>query len=92
MLVEHLDLGRSLPQAVAAPRASQRNGTMTSAEQALLATEAAPQQAKGHTCTSVAELGALTGVALLPGGTFTAVTEPTRRGGGSAGVLRVSGR
>ena len=91
VLVEHLDLGRSLPQAVAAPRASQRNGTTTSAEPAFLATEAPPLQAKGHTFTSVAELGALTGVALLPGGTFMAVAEPTRRGGGSAGVLRVSG-
>ncbi len=91
VLVEHLDLGRSLPDAVAAPRASQRNGTATSAEPAFLAAEAPGLQAKGHMFTSVAELGALTGVALLPDGRFMAVAEPTRRGGGSAAVLRVSG-
>ena len=35
-LIERLDLGRTLPEAIAAPRVSQRNGAATLAEQAFL--------------------------------------------------------
>jgi gamma-glutamyltranspeptidase/glutathione hydrolase len=87
VLVEHLDLGRPLPDAVAAPRASQRNGT-TQAEPAFLATDAPALQALGHTFTSTPEIGAVTGVALLGRGRMQAVAEPVRRGGGSAVVVR----
>ena len=37
ILIERFDLGKSLPQAIAAPRASQRNSTLTTAEPAFTA-------------------------------------------------------
>ena len=37
VLLERLDLGKSLPAAIAAPRASQRNSAMTQAEPAFIA-------------------------------------------------------
>jgi gamma-glutamyltranspeptidase/glutathione hydrolase len=87
ILVERLDLGASLPAAIAAPRASQRNTPATSAEPAFIASpEAAALQARGHVFTAVAEIGAATGVELLEDGRVLAAAEPVRRGGGSAGV------
>ena len=85
-LVNDLDFGMTLPDAIAAPRASQRNTTTTSAEPAFLGTpEAGPLVSDhGHTFTSTPEIGAATGIAFLPGGTVQAAAEPTRRGGGSA--------
>jgi gamma-glutamyltranspeptidase/glutathione hydrolase len=85
-LVNDLDFGMTLPEAIAAPRASQRNTTTTSAEPAFLGTpEAGPLVSDhGHTFTSTPEIGAATGIAFLPGGTVQAAAEPTRRGGGSA--------
>jgi len=89
ILAGRLDRGFDLPAALAAPRASQRNGATTQAEPAFLA---APQraglEALGHRFVEVAELGAATGIELLPDGRFVAAAEPTRRGGGSAGVVR----
>ena len=84
VLVEHLDLGTSLPGAVAAPRASQRNGATTQAEPGFRTTEL---ERLGHRFVPTTEIGAVTGVALLGGGRFQAVAEPVRRGGGSALVL-----
>ena len=79
----------SLPDAIAAPRASQRNTAMTTAEPAFLATpEAAGLRALGQTFTSTDEIGAATGIAFLPGGLFQAAAEPVRRGGGSAMVVK----
>jgi gamma-glutamyltranspeptidase/glutathione hydrolase len=37
------------------------------------------------------EIGAMTGIAFLPGGLLQAVTEPIRREGGSAMVVEPSG-
>ena len=89
ILLERLDLGRSLPAAIAAPRASQRNTPATSAEPASIASpEAAELRARGHVFTSTAEIGAATGVELLGGGRVLAAAEPVRRGGGSALVER----
>jgi gamma-glutamyltranspeptidase/glutathione hydrolase len=87
VLVNDLDFGMTLPQAIAAPRASQRNTTTTSAEPAFLSTEEARllQSQHGHSFTSTPELGAVAGIAFLPGGTTVqAAAEPVRRGGGSA--------
>ncbi|GGP62498.1 gamma-glutamyltransferase [Saccharothrix coeruleofusca] len=85
VLTERLDRGRSLLDAVAAPRASQRNAATTQAEAAFLATpEAARLEALGHRFTSTAEIGAATAVERLPDGRWRAVAEPTRRGGGAA--------
>jgi gamma-glutamyltranspeptidase / glutathione hydrolase len=87
-LVNRLDLGMSLPDAVAAPRASQRNGP-SQAEPAFLALpERTGLEALGHAFTSTPEIGAETGLEFLGGGLVQAVAEPVRRGGGAAAVVR----
>jgi gamma-glutamyltranspeptidase / glutathione hydrolase len=87
VLVEHLDLGRSLPDAVAAPRASQRNTATVSAEPAFLEAEAPGLQQLGHEFSTMEDIGAATAIALLGDGRMQAVAEPVRRGGGSAVVV-----
>ena len=88
LLVEHLDLGRSLPDALAAPRASQRNTATVSAEPAFIASpEATALAARGHRFTSAAEIGAVTGIDFQAGGLLQAVAEPIRRGGGHAAAI-----
>ena len=88
LLINQVDFGMSLPDAIAAPRASQRNTALTTAEPAFLATpEAAGLQALGQQFTPTDEIGAATGIAFLPGGLFQAAAEPVRRGGGSAMVV-----
>ena len=89
MLVNQVDFGMTLPAAIAAPRASQRNTSQTSAEPAFLATpEAAGLQALGQQFIQTDEIGAATGIAFLRDGLFEAAAEPVRRGGGSAMVVR----
>jgi len=95
ILLEHLDLGRSLPEAIAAPRVSQRNSDPGDAEPAFLASpEAAALQALGEqfrlapaTAPLPPEIGAATGIAFLGHGVLQAAAEPVRRGGGSALVV-----
>jgi gamma-glutamyltranspeptidase/glutathione hydrolase len=85
LLVERIDRGTSLPLAIAAPRASQRDTPETVAEPAFLKSpEAATLSARGHAFTTMAEIGAATGVELASGGAMVAAAEPVRRGGGSA--------
>ncbi len=86
VLVNDLDFGMTLPEAIAKPRASQRNTATTSAEPEFLSSpEAAPLVSDhGHSFTSTPELGAATGIAFLPDRTVQAAAEPVRRGGGSA--------
>jgi gamma-glutamyltranspeptidase/glutathione hydrolase len=87
-LIERLDLGRTLPAAIAAPRATQRNTAAVQAEPGFLATpEAAELAALGHVFTPNPEIGAVTAVEFRPDGSLLAAAEPTRRGGGSAGVV-----
>jgi len=91
ILVDRLDLGLTLPGAIADPRLSQRNTTTTQAEPAFLTTTAAAAlQARGHVFSSTPEIGAATGVEFLRGGRLLAAAEPVRRGGGSAMVVRPS--
>ena len=88
ILVDRLDLGLTLPQAIADPRLSQRNTATTQAEPAFLTTTtAAALQARGHVFSSTPEIGAATGVEFLGDGRLLAAAEPTRRGGGSAMVV-----
>ncbi|HKP99569.1 MAG TPA: gamma-glutamyltransferase, partial [Actinomycetes bacterium] len=95
ILMEHLDLGRSLPEAIAAPRVSQRNSDPGDAEPAFLASpEAAALQALGEqlrlapaTAPLPSEIGAAAGIAFLDRGVLQAAAEPVRRGGGSALVV-----
>jgi gamma-glutamyltranspeptidase / glutathione hydrolase len=86
VLVNDLDFGMTLPEAIAAPRASQRNTVTTSAEPEFLNSPEAAQLVSEHgqSFTSTPELGAATGIAFLPDGTVQAAAEPVRRGGGSA--------
>ncbi|MBB3083888.1 gamma-glutamyltransferase [Geodermatophilus sabuli] len=87
-LVGRLDRNADLGEAIAAPRASSRNGATTDAEPAFLEAYGADLTARGHAFAEVAEIGAATGVEFLPGGLLLAAAEPQRRGGGSAGVVR----
>jgi gamma-glutamyltranspeptidase/glutathione hydrolase len=93
VLVNRIDLREPLPAAVALPRASQRGGATTEAEAAFLATQPAADLAGlyGHRFAPSAALGGIGAVAaieLKPGNRFVAAAEPTRRGGGSALVVR----
>ena len=95
ILVNRLDLGMSLEQAVAAPRAAPNNTTPVKAEQAYLDLYGAALTALGHALTpvgaagtSAAEIGAATAIEFGPGGLLTAAAEPTRRGGGAAAVVK----
>ncbi|MGW5668110.1 gamma-glutamyltransferase [Micromonospora sp. NPDC003776] len=85
-LINRIDLGMTLPQALAAPRASQRNGTSTQAEPAFITGYAAGLP-PGHTFSPTAEIGAATGIEFLPDGRLVAAAEPVRRGGGAAAVV-----
>jgi gamma-glutamyltranspeptidase / glutathione hydrolase len=90
MLVDRLDLGSTLPAALAKPRASQRNlaaTAATAAEPAFIASpEAAALGARGHVFSPTPEIGAATAIEFLKGGRVLAAAEPTRRGGGTAMV------
>jgi gamma-glutamyltranspeptidase / glutathione hydrolase len=88
LLVDRLDLGAALPQAIAAPRASQRNTATTVAEPAFIGSPEGQALAAqyGHRFSETAEIGAATGIELLADGRVLAAAEPVRRGGGSAMV------
>ncbi|GAB4099597.1 gamma-glutamyltransferase [Sinomonas halotolerans] len=102
MIVNRIDLGMDVSQALAAPRASQRNfasGTVTS-EPEFIAAYGEALKGYGHklvpagdALTSAAEIGAATAIEFSPGDgeggelRMIAAAEPTRRGGGSAMVV-----
>jgi gamma-glutamyltranspeptidase / glutathione hydrolase len=87
-LVNRIDLGMTLPEAMAAPRASQRNSATPQAEPAFIAAYGPALTALGQpTFVSVAELGAATAIEFGRRGKLIASAEPVRRGGGAAGVV-----
>jgi gamma-glutamyltranspeptidase/glutathione hydrolase len=88
ILLNRYEWGMRLPEALAAPRASQRNGAQTQAEQAFLDAHRAELEGRGHAFAQVPEIGAATALEFLGGGRVQAVAEPSRRGGGSALVVR----
>ena len=94
MLVNRIDLGMTIEEAIAAPRATQRNSANVTAEPEFIATYGPALTALGHTLvpagdafTSAAEIGAATAIELGPRKRMTAVAEPSRRGKGSAKVV-----
>ncbi len=88
-LTGFLDRGLSLPDAIAAPRASQRNTAQTDLEPGLYDSEARRAlEAIGHSFRENPEIGATTAVQRLPDGKWLAAAEKVRRGGGSAMVVR----
>ena len=87
VLLERLDLGATLPEAIARPRVVQRNAATSPAEPAFInSPEGQALLARGHSYANTAEIGAVTGIEFLGGGRTLAAAEPVRRGGGSAAV------
>ncbi|WP_372343336.1 gamma-glutamyltransferase [Streptomyces sp. KL116D] len=87
-LTGFLDRGLPLVDAIAAPRASQRNAAQTELEPGLYdSASRAKLEAIGHSFKLNPEIGAATGVQRLPGGKWLAAAEKVRRGGGSAMVV-----
>jgi gamma-glutamyltranspeptidase/glutathione hydrolase len=91
ILLNRLDFHMTLPDAIAAPRASQRNSARTEAERAFIDSPEGRLVASlyGHQLVTPAggEIGAATAIELRRGNRFVAVAEPVRRGGGSARVV-----
>jgi gamma-glutamyltranspeptidase/glutathione hydrolase len=100
ILVNRIDLGMSLPDAIAAPRASQRNAATTQAEPAFLALpEADGLAALGHsfairdtspldpTIKISPDIGVASGLEFTKHGKVIAAGEPVRRGGSAAAVV-----
>jgi len=90
ILLNRIDLGMNLPEAITAPRASQRNTAMVAAEEAFQSSYKDELSVLGHTFSTTAEIGAATGVEFQPEGQVLAAAEPVRRGGGSAAVVKPS--
>ncbi len=91
MLVNRIDLGMTLEEAMAAPRSSPRNATPVQSEQEFIDAYGALLDAYGHDLTPIAELGAATAIEFGPGRRLTAAAEPERRGGGAAAVVSPAG-
>ncbi|MGX1163353.1 gamma-glutamyltranspeptidase/glutathione hydrolase [Arthrobacter sp. SLBN-100] len=97
-LVNRIDLGISIPDAIAASRAAQRNTENVSAEPAFiekygdaLASRFGHKLApSGDSFSSASEIGAATAIEFLKDGRTLAAAEPVRRGGGSAMVVETS--
>ncbi len=94
MIFNRIDRGMTIEQAIADPRASQRNTPAVTAEPEFIQKYGALLTPYGHQLspagdqfTSASEIGAATAVEFGPRGLLTAVSEPRRRGGGSALVV-----
>ncbi|MEU6994992.1 gamma-glutamyltransferase [Streptomyces sp. NPDC046465] len=88
-LTGFVDRGLPLVDAIAAPRASQRNAAQTELEPGLWNSRTRESlESIGHSFKQNPEIGAATGVQRLPGGRWLAAAEKVRRGGGSAMVVR----
>ncbi|MFD7701369.1 gamma-glutamyltransferase [Streptomyces caelestis] len=88
-LTGFLDRGLPLVDAIAAPRASQRNTAQTDLEPGLYDSGTRQRlEAIGHSFRENPEIGAATAVQRLPDGRWLAAAEKVRRGGGSAMVVR----
>ncbi len=104
ILMNRIDLGMTLPEAVAAPRASQRNstttpGAITTAAEAEFIAAYADDLAPfgqgltlvGAAGTSASQIGAAAAIEVDSSGLMTAVAEPVRRGGGTGLVVSPAG-
>ncbi|MCX6500637.1 MAG: gamma-glutamyltransferase [Arthrobacter sp.] len=96
-ILNRVDLGMTISEAIAAPRASQRNTAKVTAEPDFIAAYGQQLAPFGHqftpsgdAFTSAAEIGAATAIEFRPDGKMVAAAEPVRRGGGSAMVLNRS--
>jgi gamma-glutamyltranspeptidase/glutathione hydrolase len=96
-ILNRVDLGMSISEAIAAPRASQRNTEKVTAEPGFITAYGSQLTPYGHqfmpsgdAFTSAAEIGAATAIEFRPDGAMVAAAEPVRRGGGSAMVVKPS--
>jgi gamma-glutamyltranspeptidase/glutathione hydrolase len=87
-LLNQIDFGMSLPQAIEAPRASQRNASTTDAEDAFTQQYGAALVARGEQFKSMPYIGIVAALKFLHRGRMQAATESWRGGGGSAMVVR----
>jgi gamma-glutamyltranspeptidase / glutathione hydrolase len=101
ILVNHIDFGMSLPEAIWAPRVSQRNAATSDAEQQFYDSALAAQLTSAYGEAFKLYTGPLdplntyigdaTGLEALGHGQYLAAAEQVREGGGSALVVRPSG-
>jgi len=91
VLMNRIDLGMTLPEAVAAPRATQRNTVATLAEADFIAAYQDDLAPFGQTLTPTGEIGAAATIEVDAGGLMTAASEPVRRGGGTGLVVSPAG-
>ena len=87
-LLNQIDFGMTLPEAIEAPRANQPNATSTNAEEGFTDRYGSALTARGESFTAKDYIGIAAGVRLLPRGRMQAATESWRGGGGSAMVVR----
>jgi gamma-glutamyltranspeptidase/glutathione hydrolase len=100
ILLNRIDFGMTLPQAIAAPRASQRNSATTQAEPEFIALPTTPGLEALGQSFAIADtsplnpaikispsIGAASGLEFLSDGRILAAAEPVRRGGGDAQVV-----
>jgi gamma-glutamyltranspeptidase/glutathione hydrolase len=90
-IVNHIDLGMTMSQAVDAPRLSERNNSATNIEPGYAASDAARALEKYGQRWSPAqeEIGAANALLFNADGTVTAVSEGWRHGVGSAQVQKL---
>lgn len=88
-LLNVLDFGMTLPEAINAPRLSNRGGDTTSVETNVPPAGPLLQalEGRGQAFEETEELGAATGVLVRADGVLVAAAESVRRGGGSARVV-----
>ncbi|MDE8669724.1 gamma-glutamyltransferase family protein [Pseudarthrobacter sp. H3Y2-7] len=94
-ILNRVDLGMSVSDSIAAPRASQRNTASVTAEPGFISAYGIGLAPFGHKLvpagdafTSAAEIGAATAIEFGRNGRMEAAAEPARRGGGSAMVVK----
>jgi gamma-glutamyltranspeptidase/glutathione hydrolase len=89
-IFNYIDLGMSMPDAVNAPRLSERNGMATDVEPGFAgsAQATALEKTGQHWDRTPEEIGAANALVFNPDGTVTAVSESHRHGAGSALVQK----
>ncbi|MYM21712.1 gamma-glutamyltransferase [Duganella sp. FT135W] len=89
-IFNYVDLGMSMPDAVNAPRLSERNGMATDVEPNFTGSAQAQalEKAGQHWSKTPEEIGAANALVFNPDGTVTAVSEGHRHGVGSARVQK----
>jgi len=89
-IFNYVDLGMSMPDALNAPRLSERNGMATDVEPGFLgsAQARALEKTGQHWSKTPEEIGAANALVFNPDGTVTAVSEARRHGTGSALVQK----